>query len=55
MKNMKLTDLKVKSFATSEQPKEVKGGTGYPTKYICTEETITIVYGTCSYPCYDIP
>mgnify|MGYP001792860858 CR=1 FL=1 len=55
MKNLKLTDLRVTSFATTKIEK-VKGGSSHPgnTGPLC-EETITIRYGTCSYPCYDIP
>lgn len=55
MKNLKLTDLKVSSFATSNSEK-VKGGSSHPgyTGPLC-DETITIRWGTCSQPCYDIP
>ena len=54
MKNLKLTDLRVKSFTTSEHPKQVKGGTsGGPTIDLACE-TITIIYGTCSFPCRPI-
>ena len=52
MKSMKLTDLRVKSFTTSEQPNKVKGGTSFTIDLAC--ETITIIYGTCSYPCRPI-
>lgn len=53
MKNLKLTDLRVKSFTTSEQAHMVKGGTSGPTIDLACE-TITIIYGTCSFPCRPI-
>ena len=51
---MKLTDLKVSSFTTSEKSTDLKGGTSATNNILC-DETITVIYGTCSYPCYDIP